>query len=193
MGGGDQAAGSEISAVLARLDAGEGAAVEELFPRVYDELRRLAAARLARLPPGQTLQPTALVHEAFIELTRGAPVGFRGRAHFFGVAARAMRDLAVDAARRKGAQKRGGGAERVALDEGAIAGLAGVSAEDAIALDRALARLRDAHPRQAEVAALRVFAGLSEAEIAEVHGVTARTVERDFRFARAFLARELSR
>ncbi len=182
-----------MSEVLARLDAGEAVAADELFPRVYDELRRLAAARLARLPPGQTLQPTALVHEVFLELTRGAEVGFRGRAHFFGAAAQAMRDVLVDAARRKGARKRGGDAERTALDEEALAAGTGVSVEDAIAVDRALARLRDGHPRQAEVAALRIFAGLSEAEIAEVHGVTARTVERDFRFARAFLARELAR
>ncbi|MFO0741153.1 MAG: ECF-type sigma factor [Labilithrix sp.] len=183
----------DVTAVLQRLEAGERSAISELLPLVYGELRELAAARMRRLPPGQTLQPTALVHEAFLKLTDGRAVGFQGRGHFFGAAALAMRDILVDAARRKGAQKRGAGEVLLELDETIVARSAAVGTEDMIALAQALDRLREAHPRQAEVVMLKTFAGLSEAEIAEMNQITVRTVERDQRFAQAFLLRELSR
>lgn len=184
---------SEVTAVLERLETGDTAAAADLLPLVYGELRKLAAARMRHLPPGQTLQPTALVHEAFLKLTDGRDPGFRGRGHFFGAAALAMRDILVDAARRKGALKRGAGEIPLALDETVIARSADVGTEDMLALGQAIDRLRKAHPRQAEVVMLKTFAGLTEAEIAELSGVTVRTVERDHRFAQAFLLRELSR
>lgn len=180
--------------LLAAVREGRADLGRDLFPVVYDELRALAAARLRRLPPGQTLQPTALVHDAFVALV-DAPARFEGRAHFFGAAARAMRDIVVDAARRKGALKRGGGERPAALDEEAVsrAVAEGSDPVDVLALSAAMDRLGAEHPRQAEVALLRAYAGLSEAEIAEIHGVTARTVERDWRFAQAYLRRELAR
>ena len=168
------------------------AGAPDLLPGVYDELRKLAAARLRRLPPGQTLQPTALVHEAYAELVRRGDPGWNGKGHFFAAAARAMHDLLVDQARRKGAQKRGGGVAPASLDESVVAAALGSPPDDLIALDAAMDRLAERHPRQAEVARLRIFVGLDEAEIAEAHGVTTRTVERDWRLARAFLLRELS-
>lgn len=184
---------SDVTAVLQRLATGETDAAAELFPLVYGELRELAAARMRRLPPGQTLQPTALVHEAFLKLIDGREVGFQGRGHFFGAAALAMRDILVDAARRKGALKRGAGEVPLELDETVVARAADVGTEDMIALAQAIERLRGAHPRQAEVVMLKTFAGLSEAEIAQLFDVNVRTVERDHRFAHAFLRRELSR
>jgi RNA polymerase sigma factor (TIGR02999 family) len=178
-----------VTMLLAAVREGRADLGRDLFPVVYDELRALAAARLRRLPPGQTLQPTALVHDAFVALV-DAPARFEGRAHFFGAAARAMRDIVVDAAR-----KRGGGERPAALDEEAVsrAVAEGSDPVDLLALSAAMDRLGAEHPRQAEVALLRAYAGLSEAEIAEIHGVTARTVERDWRFAQAYLRRELAR
>jgi RNA polymerase sigma factor (TIGR02999 family) len=164
-----------------------------LLPIVYDELRRVAAARLKKLPPGQTLQPTALVHEAYAELVRRGDPGWNGKGHFFAAAAHAMHDLLVDQARRKGAAKRGAGEVPVAIDESAVFAALDAKQEDLVAVSAAMQRLADRHPRQAEVARLKVFAGASEAEIAEMTDVNVRTVERDWRFARAFLLRELSR
>lgn len=193
----------EVTAILSRMAAGDGGAAAELLPLVYAELRKLAEARMRRLPPGQTLQPTALVHEAYVKLVNGgdeskakANAQWNGRAHFFGAAAQAMRDILVDAVRRKGAAKRGGDEQHVAWDESQITQVAlegGAAKEDLVALDVALSRLHAAHPRQAEVTMLKMFAGLTEAEIAQLHGVTERTIERDFRFAQAFLLREMSR
>jgi RNA polymerase sigma factor (TIGR02999 family) len=182
-----------VSALLVDLAAGRNERAHELLPLVYRELRRLAEARLRKLPPGQTLQPTALVHEAYLALVDGGDPGWAGRAHFFGAAARAMRDILVDDLRRKGAAKRNGGQRAVSLDEEQVARALGVPADDLLAVSQALERLGQEHPRQAEVAMLRGFAGLSEAEIAELFEVTTRTVERDWRFAKAFLARELTR
>ncbi|HVY45713.1 MAG TPA: ECF-type sigma factor, partial [Minicystis sp.] len=193
-GQGDSAgmAAAEVTAVLARLDRGERAAAAELLPLVYDELRRLARGRLARLPPGQTLQATALVHEAYVGLVGGGDPGFSGRAHFFGAAARAMHDIVVDRARRKAAQKRGGGLARSDVDEVSVELAGGVPADDVLALAEAFARLEREHPERAEIARLKTFVGLGEAEIAELLGLSVRTVERHWRFARAFLARDLA-
>lgn len=181
-----------ISRVLANLARGERTAAAELLPLVYDELRRLAAARLRRLPPGQTLQPTALVHEAFVELVGRGDPGWDGRGHFFGAAAQAMRDILVDQARRKAARKRGGDLVRDELDEGGLAAALGTPPVDVLALTAALDRLRADHPRPAAVAMLKLFAGADDVDVAAAHDVTVRTVERDWRFARAYLARELA-
>lgn len=181
--------------MLDQAGQGDRTAAAELLPLVYGELRRLAEARLARLPPGQTLQPTALVHEAFVELVGRGDPGWNGRGHFFGAAAQAMHDILVDRARRKGAQKRGGDLDRGTFDEQALARtLGGELAElDVLALSEALATLRAAHPRPAAVALLKLFGGADDADIAALHEVTVRTVERDWRFARAYLLRELER
>jgi RNA polymerase sigma factor (TIGR02999 family) len=164
-----------------------------LLKELYTELRKLAQARLRRLRPGQTLQPTALVHEAYLRLMKTNEPAWNGRAHFFGAAAQAMRDILVDGARRKLAHKRGGGAERVehtvtiADDDGGLP----LSAEDLLALHASLDKLQQEHPQAAELVLLRYFAGLSMAEIAEMQSVPLRTLERKWMFARTWLKREL--
>jgi RNA polymerase sigma factor (TIGR02999 family) len=161
----------------------------DLLPVVYAELRRLAGALAGRLPPGQTLQPTALVHEAYLRLVGDQDPGWKGRRHFFGAAARAMRDILVEQARRKGAHKHGGGAHRVELTEGLA--IIEPPAEDLLAVDEAIGKLQAEKPHLAEIAMLRYFAGLSADETAAVLGVSASTVAREWRFARAWLARQL--
>lgn len=176
----------EISRLLDAAAAGDRDAAAALLPEVYGELRKLAEARLRRVPPGQTLQATALVHEAYLALVGRRDPGWSGRGHFFGAAAQAMREIVIDQARRKAAIKRGGELRR---DDDALAGqpAAGLPGEDLLALDAALTRLQAEHPERAQVVLLRHFAGLGEAEIAEVLGVSVRTVERAWRFARAWL------
>jgi RNA polymerase sigma factor (TIGR02999 family) len=161
----------------------------ELLPVVYEELRRLAATLAARLPPGQTLQPTALVHEAYLRLVGDRDPGWDGRRHFFGAAARAMRDILVEQARRKAAPKHGGGARRVELTEG----LAVIEppADDLLAVDEAIQKLQAEKPHLAEIAMLRYYAGLTAGETAAVLNVSPSTLAREWRFARAWLARHL--
>jgi RNA polymerase sigma factor (TIGR02999 family) len=161
----------------------------ELLPVVYAELRRLAAALAGRLPPGQTLQPTALVHEAYLRLVGDRDPGWNGRRHFFGAAARAMRDILVEQARRKGAQKHGGGGRRVEMTEGLA--IIEPPADDLLAVDEAIQTLRAEKPHLAEIAMLRYFAGLGVDETAAVLGISPSTLAREWRFARAWLARRL--
>jgi RNA polymerase sigma factor (TIGR02999 family) len=158
----------------------------ELLPEVYVELRRLAAALTTRLPPGQTLQPTALVHEAYLRLVGGRDPGWEGRRHFFGAAARAMREILIEQARRKRSRKHGGGARRVELSEGLA--LIEPPADDLLALDEAIEQLQAERPHLAEVVLLRYYTGLSVEETAEVVGRSVSTVTREWRFARAWLA-----
>lgn len=164
-----------------------------LLQELYGELRKLAEARLRKLRPGQTLQPTALVHEAYLRLMQTNEPAWNGRAHFFAAAAQAMRDILVDDARRKLSQKRGGGAERVEQtvtisdDESGIE----LSAEDLLALHEALEKLQQKHPETARLVLLRYFGGLSMAEIAEMQDVPIRTLERKWTFARTGLKRAL--
>jgi RNA polymerase sigma factor (TIGR02999 family) len=161
----------------------------DLLPEVYAELRRLAAALASRLRPGQTLQPTALVHEAYLRLVRDQDPGWEGRRHFFGAAARAMREILIDQARRKASLKRGGAGQRVELAEG----LAVIEppADDLLALDEAIQRLEAARPPLAEIVLLRYYAGLTFEEAADAVGRSVRTLKREWRFARAWLARQL--
>lgn len=161
----------------------------ELLPEVYAELRRLAAALTGKLQPGQTLQPTALVHEAYMRLVRGTDPGWEGRRHFFGAAAQAMREILIEQARRKGSLKRGGGARRVELAEGLA--LIEPPPGDLLALDEAIKQLQAEKPHLAEVVMLRYFTGLSVQETAEVVGRSVSTVVREWRFARAWLAGRL--
>jgi RNA polymerase sigma factor (TIGR02999 family) len=162
---------------------------DELLPGVYAELRHLAAALSRKLQPGQTLQPTALVHEAYLRLVKNHDPGWEGRRHFFGAAAQAMREILIEQARRKGSRKRGGGARRVELSESLA--LIEPPADDLLALDEAIGHLRAEKPHLAEVVLLRYYTGLSVEETADVIGRSVSSVTRDWRFARAWLAGRL--
>lgn len=175
-----------ITRVLQRLAAGEPGAADELLPMVYEELRQLAQARVARLAPGQTLQATALVHEAWVRLGARDAVQWHDRAHFFGAAARAMRFILVEQARRKHSGKRGGGSAREVLHDD-IAAPEEADAFDLEALDRALTQLEQEHERCARLVTLRYFGGLAMEEIAELLEVSDRTAQRDWLFARTWL------
>jgi RNA polymerase sigma-70 factor, ECF subfamily len=162
--------------------------VEQLLRVVYDELHTIAGRHLRRERPGHTLQPTALVHEAYLRLVGGSGLSANNRVHFLRAASRAMRQALVDHARARKAQKRGGGVQ-ITLDD-AVAGKDGPGI-DMLALDDALARLGEAEPRWAQVVELKFFAGLDVPDIAQAVGVSPATVKRDWQFARAWLAREL--
>jgi RNA polymerase sigma factor (TIGR02999 family) len=184
---------SQVTRLLEAARDGDAAALEALYSEVYTELRRLAQLRLAEERVGHTLQPTALVHEAFLRLV-GAPSDYAGTAHFFGSAARAMRQVLVDHARRRGAEKRGGGGERVTLDGLELASDAGsgASLQQLLDIDAALTRLEGRDARKARVVELRFFGGLEMQEIASLLEVSRQTVQQDWEYARAWLQRELS-
>jgi len=181
----------QVTRILGALSTGEPQASKELLPLVYSDLRKLAASRMSRLAPGQTLQATALVHEAYVRLVGSTDPGWQGRAHFFGAAARAMRDILADHLRRKGSLKRGGHLRRVEEPTAAALSREGPS-DDVLAVEEALEDLEREYPRQAEVVTLSFFGGLTAAEIAEVLDLSTRTVERDWRFAKAWLNSRLS-
>ena len=164
---------------------GESRTAEELLPVLYEDLRRLAAARMCREPDGQTLQPTALVHEAWLWLTRSGNTTWKDRAHFFGAAAEAMRRVLIENARRKSRLKRGGGQERLDID---TIELADATADDKLLLiHEALEKLEKEDPERAQLVLLKFFGGLTNQEVATRLGVTERTVERNWAFARAKL------
>lgn len=179
---------SDVTRMLREWSAGDPSAADRLLPVVYGELHRLAAGYLKRERTGHTLQPTALVNEAWLKLAgQGSP--WQNRAHFLGVAAQAMRRILVDHARRRQAQKRGGGELRVTLTDGAA--LQGGNEVDLVRLDEALERLAALDERQARMVTMRFFAGLSVEETARALGVSEKTVKRDWAAAKAFLHREL--
>ncbi|HUG90079.1 MAG TPA: ECF-type sigma factor [Planctomycetaceae bacterium] len=179
-----------VTRVLAAIEQGDPRAAEELLPLVYEELRRLAARRLAREPAGQTLQPTALVHEAWLRLVEGdAAQRWENRRHFFAAAAESMRRILVENARRKQAVKHGGALGRQPLDESALA--APDRPDELLALDEALERLAAADAEAAELVKLRYFSGLTGQEAADVLGVSPRSADRLWAWARAWLLREL--
>ena len=163
---------------------------EQLLPALYEELRRLAAHRLGRIPPGQTIQPTALVHEAYMRLVGDGDAGWDGRGHFFGAAARAMRDILVERARSKGRIKRGGDRSRQELCDS----LVGVEGEvfEVEELSEALEELATEEPRAAEVVLLRFFGGLDIEQSACAMGVSVATANRDWRYAKAWLLSHLT-
>ena len=180
----------DVSLLLDTAAAGDPNAAAALLPLVYDELRKVAAARLAQERPGQTLQATALVHEAYLRLAGSAPdPGWNGRGHFFAAAAEAMRRILVETARRKGRLKRGG--ERRRLDIGGNEPAAEAPAEDLLAVDEALTALAAVHPEAAALVKLRYFAGLTLAEAAAATGLSESTADRRWRYARAWLSRWL--
>src|SRR5262245_10521666 len=181
---------NDVTRILSAIEQGDPRASEELLPLVYGELRRLAKQRLAREKPGQTLQATALVHEAFLRLVEGeAASRWESRGHFFAAAAEAMRRILVDHARRKRARKHGGRWARQELDDVEIA--APAPSEDLLALDEALAKLEANDPVKAQLVKLRYFAGLSEEDAARALGVSRATVQRHWRYAKAWLLDEL--
>ncbi len=181
----------EITRVLRELQEGDAGAADRLLVLLYGELRALAGGFLRQTPPGHTLQPTALVHEAWLKLAGSPGAAWESRAHFMAVAARAMRQILINHARDKRAAKRGGGAQRITLDE-AVSPPVGEARElDLIALDLALSKLAGLSERQSRIVELRFFGGLTIAECAHVLGVGTTTVEDDWRLAKAWLAREL--
>jgi RNA polymerase sigma-70 factor, ECF subfamily len=181
----DLSSRSRATALLATADSGDGVALERLVPLLYDELRAMAHRELARERRNETLQTTALVHEAYLKLVDDSRVTRRGRAYFFAAAARAMRQVLVDYARRRNAVKRGGGAQVLSLDEGQVA--VDEFAAELLDLDRALEQLATLNPRHARVVECRFFAGMSVEETAESLGVSPRTVKYDWALARAWL------
>lgn len=182
---------SEVTCILDRVQQGEAKAAEELLPLVYEELRKLASARMAWIPPGQTLQPTALVHEAWLRLAGSGQEHWNSRGHFFAAAAEAMRRILVDQARRKSADKRGGNLQRVNFDHVDIA--AEANSDLLILLDEALAALAEHDPTAAELIKLRFFAGLPNIQAAAALGVPERTAKRAWAYARAWLYREIQK
>lgn len=180
---------SDVTRLLAGVQRGDPHAAEELLPLVYDELRRLAAHKMAHEAPGQTLQPTALVHEVWLRLVGAGDPHWNSRGHFFGAAAEAMRRILVENARRKRARRHGGGQERVDLD--AVELPMAVEEDRLLAIHEALDELACLDARQAEVVKLRYFVGLKLEEIAALHTVSEKTVRRQWTHAKAWLFERL--
>ena len=181
---------SDITLVLQSVGRGESQATEELFPLVYDELRRLATARMAKEAAGHTLQPTALVHEAWLQLVGAGDRTWKNRAHFFGAAADAMRRILIDNARRKSALKHGGGQQRVAMEDLEIT--AATPDEHVLLIDEALLWLETEDPEKARIVSLKFFGGLTNEEVAENMKISLRTVNRQWVVAKIKLFRWIS-
>jgi RNA polymerase sigma factor (TIGR02999 family) len=178
-----------VTELLRAAQAGDAAAAERLLAVVYDQLQKLARARMAHLPPGQTLQPTALVHEAYLRLTDKSDVTWQSRQHFFFAAARAMRDILVEQARRKAGPVRGGGRRRQELDEACA--VLEPPTENVLAVHEALEELEKRDPAKAQIVLLRYFSGLTTDETAEILGLATSTLDRKWRYIRAWLLKRL--
>lgn len=182
---------NEVTRILTAIDKGDERAADVLLPLVYQELRNLAAQKMAQEAPGQTLQATALVHEAYLRLAGGSDHHWNSRGHFFAAAAEAMRRILIESARRRHSLKRGGDRRRVDLDEAMLA-IDGPS-DDLLALNQALDRLEAVDPEAAELVMLRYFGGLTLEQIAQIRNVTRRTIVNHWAYARAWLHREITR
>jgi RNA polymerase sigma factor (TIGR02999 family) len=180
---------SDATLLLTAIERGDRNAAGELLELVYDELRRLATSKMAREAPGQTLQPTALVHEAWLKLVGAKSPKFENRAHFFSAAAEAMRRILIDRARRKMTMRHGAGCERVVLEEQDL--VAPNPDEQMLAVHEVLDKLATEHPQQAEVVKLRYFAGMTNEETAQILGVSVATVKNYWTFARTWIFHEL--
>ena len=184
---------SEVTRILSAIEQGDPKAASQLLPLVYDKLRELAAHKMAQEKPGQTLQATALVHEAYVRLVDVTHVqNWDSRGHFFAAAAEAMRRILIEESRRKKSLKRGGEYLRIELDD-AVDESDAENSDDLLALDEALTRLADVDEGAAELVKLRYFAGLTIQEAADVLGISSRTAKRNWAFARAWLQREIDR
>jgi RNA polymerase sigma factor (TIGR02999 family) len=184
---------TDVTRILNAIEQGDAKATDELLPLVYEELRLLAAQKLSKEPPGQTLQATALVHEVYIRLIGDAPCGWHSRGHFFAAAAEAMRRILVENARRKGRIRHGGGLQRVELGDSAAMTEEDRVADDLIALDEALARFARQDPLKADLVKLRYFAGLTIPQAAEALGISHATAERHWVYARCWLRVEVQK
>ena len=182
---------TEITRILTAIDSGDAQAANELLPLVYQELRRLAAQKLSQEEPGQTLQATALVHEAYLRLVGSEDVQWDSRGHFFAAAAEAMRRILVENARRKRRLKHGGGQQRVDVAEVDLA--IDPPSDDLLALDEALVKLADQDKTKADLVKLRYFAGLTEQQTAEILGISRSTAKRYWAYACAWLYREINK
>jgi RNA polymerase sigma factor (TIGR02999 family) len=180
---------SDVTRILNAIERGDAEATDQLLPLVYEELRLLAAQKLGQEAPGQTLQPTALVHEAYLRLVGDTEHGWKSRGHFFGAAAEAMRRILVETARRKRRIKHGGEARRIDLDK--VDAPADQPSEDLLALDEALAKLSAQEPLKAELVKLRYFAGLTAEQTAEALNISKATADRYWAYARAWLFDEI--
>ncbi len=187
---GDDSNSGRVTRLLAAMRDGRSDPGDELLALVYEHLRAMARRQMARAPAGDTLEPTALVHEAYIRLMGKADHDWQNRRHFFAMAARAMRDIVIEEARRHAALKRGGGRQTLSLDENRIA--AAAQFDDLLVLEEALSRLKERDPMSWEVVMLRFFAGLSGDQTAAALGVSPSTVDRYWQYARAWLHRELA-
>jgi RNA polymerase sigma factor (TIGR02999 family) len=182
---------NDVTRILSAIEQGDAHAAQQLLPLVYDELRRLAAVKMAQEAPGQTLQATALVHDAYVRLVDVDKVQkWNSRGHFFAAAAEAMRRILIEKARGKGRLKHGGDRRRIDLEE--VVGPGATPANELLALDEALGRLEHADPEAAQLVKLRYFAGLTMPEAAEALGISLRSAERNWTYARTWLHRELS-
>ena len=181
---------SDVTRILTAIEQGDAKSTEALLPVVYNELRRIAAHKMANEPAGHTLQPTALVHEAWLKLVAPPAQSWQNRAHFFGAAAEAMRRILIARARRKGRQRRGSGAEH--LDVGDLEIASPVPEDQLLALNEALDRFAALEPQQAELVKLRYFVGLKIEEAADVLGISEATAKRWWAYARAWLFNEIS-
>lgn len=181
----------DVTLLLGRLANGDRSAEAQLIPLVYDELRRLAASYMRREQPGHTLQPTAVVHEAYLRLIEQRDTNWQNRAHFFGVAAQLMRRILVDHARSRGRVKRGGCQQRIPLDDALR--FSREQAAELLAIHEALISLEKVDQRQTQIVMLRFFGGLTEDQIAEVLKISPKTVQREWSFAKAWLHREMSK
>jgi RNA polymerase sigma factor (TIGR02999 family) len=184
-----ESASGSVTRLLHDLRNGDTTAEGKLIPLVYNELRKLAAHYMRRERPDHTLQATALVHEAFMRLTEQRDVSWQGKAHFFGVASQLMRRILIDHARGRLRAKRGGGGQKLSFDENLL--LTDARSEELLAVDESLDRLAKLDPRQARIVELRFFGGLSVEEVAEVVGISSKTVKRDWSLAKAWLYQEL--
>jgi RNA polymerase sigma factor (TIGR02999 family) len=184
---------SEVTRILAAIEQGDVRAIDKLFPLVYQELRRLATQRLSKELPGQTLQATALVHEAYLRLVGSEQQNWNSRGHFFAAAAEAMRRILIENARRKKSLRRGGGLKRIDFNEAVLEKDNDTAMDELIALDEALEKLSEKDKASSDLIKLRFFAGLTMEQAAEVLGIPRRTAERNWAYARAWLYKEIGR
>jgi RNA polymerase sigma factor (TIGR02999 family) len=181
---------ADVTRILNAIEQGEAGATEKLLPLVYEELRILAAQKMAQEKPGQTLQATALVHEAYVRLAEGGDQGWNSRGHFFKAASEAMRRILVENARKKKSLKRGGDLQRMEFTEANVASDGG--SDDLLALNEALDRLSEEEPSVGELVKLRYFGGLTIDQVAEIQGISRRTAVDHWTYARSWLAREVN-